>query len=800
MAPATPLTPPSSGSEAPSPLAGRQANVSKKRRSRTSTGKFTWKLHHRRTLLVCYRSKLSSQDIAKVFNKIYSEDCISAGYQDGITPRTLNTQWQEHRKPACKPWQEVLASIEAELEISRAEVQECLDRNPPSTPASRQRPPNGRWGTSTANTRVQTFDAHETTCSTGASVTATHDEDTINVATEPLTPPVSPTLQVQELADLTLKPAQEVSVVADNLTQPSLVTSTRPVRKIFNKSPRTMITAERTRTISGQQVSIIRATDPDLVVENPVTPAEAHSPVPELLFRFYDDHTQGVRTRDGEICGRYAYQPCGPPSPVHCSDDRLFVSALSHLNEEETASELISTTSNFFFAMRLAAKSDANPHIYVIRGSAMPKRKIFHLWPYHKKFKKLRLYYGGKYRNPSSHEYALWATLPRDAIIYDFALADLERHLIGNLYMSSIFRIYEMRTGKSNKKIRDGFADDKLDLTLASIDGIAKLMPQFGITVTSPAPFIARLISEIIRGFAIELPKNTPAQWNMLGGAFAYALSYYANQTHLAETDLVRAKEAFLSGVRSGLGELNWHLSPEKQNRMIKKGLSLGLGVNQIEVDTERLESNKRFRRNIARFSYGEKNVELDPDMIMDEDDTLINEDDDNDDEDEEEEDDDEDDDTLVQSTDQEAVTREHNENEEAATDIEVIAVKAPPESQHSQVSVVIEASQPSNRVNEAIIISDSSDDDEDYIADTDNEDELQTYSNKPAQPEPRLSQQMPSPTPTDTRPRRRSNRRRTQTPPIYNFSRADGVDYITDQSDDENYIDAEVDNDEMEF
>jgi hypothetical protein len=736
---------------------------------------------------VCRRRSMPSQDIAKVFNTLYSEDCILAGYQNGIALGSLNAQWQEHKKSTCKGWQEALASSEAELEVSRKQIVDCLVENPShvqSTPASRRGRSNPRWKTSTTNNRVQIFDAHGTPCSAAATAVDVDDEDTINVATEPLTPPESPALRVQKPPVQTQKPAQVLVVI-----EPSLVASTQPTRKVFNKSPRTMISAERTRTIKGKQVPIIGATDPDLVVEDPVLSTEAHSPVPELLFRFYDDDSQGVRTRDGEICGRYAYQTCNPPSPPPCDDDRMFVSALSHLNQDETASELISTSSSLFFVMREAAKSDANPHICVIRGSAMPKNKIFHMSPYHKKFEELILFYGGKYRCPSSHEYAVWATIPRTAIIHNFAFADLERHLIGNPYMSSIFRIDRMRTIDGRGTIEKGFKQDKLGLTLAAIEGIARLMPQFGITVTSPAPIIARLISEIIRDFVIELPKTTPSQWDVLGRAFAYALSHYANQTYAAEIDLIRAKSAFLSGARLGLGERNWHLKPKEQTKMINKGLALGLGANQSELDTERLESAKRFRKNIARFSYNEKNAELDQDTMMDEDDTLVDEDDDDEENDSEN---DEEEDTLVEIENEEVTTdiEEHIETdiEEAETDIEeAITVKTPPPPQRTKVSVVIEASQPSKKVNEIIIISDSSDD-EDYIADTDNEEDIDTDEcnfNEPAKPGPRLSQRMPSSTNTDDRPRRR-----TQTPPIYNFSRADEIFdeiyEITDQSEDE--------------
>ncbi|CAD0087728.1 unnamed protein product [Aureobasidium vineae] len=344
----------------------------------------------------------------------------------------------------------------------------------------------------------------------------------------------------------------------------------------------------------------------------------------------------------------------------------------------------------------------------------MPSQKVFHLWPYHTRFVADRLFYNGKYMNPSSHEYAVWATIPRTAILHDFAFADLERHLIGNPYMASVFRIDEMRTEKGNTHIRREFKKDNLNLTLATMEGIARLMPQFGITVTSPASVIARLISEIIRSFEIDLPKTTPKQWDVLGGAFAFALSFHGERTNVAEVYLERAKQAFLSGARTGLGELNWHLNAQKQARMVKKGLSLGLGVGQ--ADTARLEVNKTFQRTIARFAYQGDREEHNEDMMID-DNTLMenapinknymsakekkNKD---------RADDDENDDALVE------------DEEEAETDIEeTIMAKTPPSSQRRRVSYAREATHSSKKINETFIIYDCSDD-EDYVADSDME------------------------------------------------------------------------------
>jgi hypothetical protein len=621
---------------------------------------------------VFHQKHMNDDQITFTFNQMFRNEIQSRGFSNGLNKTSIKAQFNRTYRTSCQAWQEVEASQDVELE----------------------------W--------------------------VSREMERLDITGSPPTSPISSPLRVQKPAQ-TRKPSQLVAVVIDSRPQ----TSSIATRNIFKQSPRSMVTHERTRTIGGEQVPIIRATDRNLVVKNPITPVEAHSPVPELLFRFYDDQSRGVRTRDGEISGRHAYLPCGPPAPPSCADDRMFAAVLCHLNNDETATELISTTSNLFFAMRLAAKSNANPRVYVIRGGAMPKEKVFHLWPYHLRFKAERLYYNGKYMNPASHEYAVWATIPRTAIIHDFAFADLERHLTGNPYMAPIFRVNEMRTKKGNTHIRRDFEKDSLDLTLATIEGIARLMPQFGITVTSPAPVIARLISEIIRSFELDLPKTTPTQWDILGGAFAYALSVHANQTHVAETFLVRAKEAFLSGMRTGIGELNWHLNPVKQAKMIKKGLSLGLGVSQAEADPARLESNKNFKKSIAQFTYKAKDVE--PDQVMmdeDEDDTPLD-----------------DEDTFVETTtinkpmptlmektqtkvmtidDEEAETdieEEHIETEEEAeTDIEeTILVRTPQSSQRSRISYAREASHSNKKINEKFIIFDCSDD-EDYIVDSDME------------------------------------------------------------------------------
>lgn len=402
---------------------------------------------------------------------------------------------------------------------------------------------------------------------------------------------------LQELSSLDVvspsrNPSTSVSVVIERPRPlPKVALPVTAERNVFIRFPEDVaISANRTRTVYGQQIPLIRATDQDLIISDPITAIEAHSAVPELLFRFYDDQSQGVRTEEGFVSSYYMASTIAPPAPPPCTDDRLFSTILNHLNKNRFSSELISTTSDFFFALRLAAKSNANSRISIIRGSMMDPRKIYHARPYHRRFVNERMFFNGTYRNPSSHEYLVWATLPHTAILFDFSFVDLERHLIGNPSVAAIFRINEMRERRSKKRLQQRFKDDDIRLNLSMVEGLAQLMLYFGINALLPGAVIARLTSEIIRGFSINLQTKIPKRWEMLAGAFGYALS--DDGTLVDEYHLSVVEQAFISGVRTGIGELNWHLDSEKQARMMRKSAQLGLCGGQPMMVEEVTTSN----------------------------------------------------------------------------------------------------------------------------------------------------------------------------------------------------------------
>jgi hypothetical protein len=469
---------------------------------------------------------IPDEEIVDYFNRLFRNDIHAKGLES-LTKSSIKAQYAKYYRESCRAWQEIEKCPDADLSWVSREMQALSLTGRPSLSQSSSR--------------------RRSSQSLGQSMTQLSKQ--------------SPT-----------RKSTSVRIVIE---RPRPIQHSAP-RGVFKKFPEDMaVCRNRTRKMFGEEVPIIRATDDDLIVRDPVLAAEAHSAVPELLFRFYDDNSQGARTECGFLSGYYSFLTIPPPAPPACSDDRLFATILNHLNKVRFGSELISTTSNLFFAMRLAAKSNANPRICVIRGSAMPSRKVYHAWPYHKRYKDGRMFYNGTYMNPSSHEYLVWASIPHTAILCDFSFADLEQQLLNNPQMSTVFRIMEMRTAKSNTHIQRDFMQAKPELTIGFASALAKIMPQFGVDAMVPGAVIARLVSEMIRGFKIDLNKTSPQRWQMLADGFTFALTDSAEYRE----DLIRVREAFLSGVRIGLGELNWHLNEAKQAKMLRKASQLGLAV-----------------------------------------------------------------------------------------------------------------------------------------------------------------------------------------------------------------------------
>lgn len=575
----------------------------KSKSPKSTSPKFQWTKRHRQALMVLYRQQdLDDANIATAFNQLF---------QTNLSKSAVTSQYGKSYRLKTKAWQQVEACEEADLDWVVQDLKALRIRtksNQPvhtthlagaARPASAIRPVHTIKAVGVTKSVPRPIRVPEpvkipkpvgipeaTRTVQPAKATRPTKETRPAKTTQPAANPASQAPSRQLLASNVLVVIDTPRRVEKTAVKPPRrVEKTAPrSRNIFKKFPEDMaVSVNRTRTVSGMQIPIIRPTDKDLVVNDPMTPQEAHSAVPELLFRFHDDNSQGIKTPDGFVASYYSFLTTAPPAPPPCSDDRLFATVLNHLNKVRFSSELISTTSNLFFAMRLAAKSNANPRICVVRGSVLPYQKVYHAYPYHLRYKDARMFFNGTYMNPSSHEYLIWATIPRTAILCDIAFKDIERHLAGNPEMDAALRIEALRSRDGNPNLQKKFAREKVDLTLGLTEGLARFLPAFGVDANAPGPVIARLISELVRGFKIDLHKTSPTRWDMLASAFAFALT--ERDRDIDERQLLCAKEAFLAGVRIGIGELNWHLSPSKRVKMLRKEAQLGLGANSMLVD-----------------------------------------------------------------------------------------------------------------------------------------------------------------------------------------------------------------------
>lgn len=784
MAP-IPLTPPSSGSEECSPLSGRRAGVNKKRpptRSSTSSKsvspKFTWKEHHRKILLVCHQRNLPKKDLVSVFNTIYREDCVLAGYEDGISQRTLESQWQDHRKPSNKSWQKVLACSEDELEESKREIEDCLVK----ISTSRHEVSDHVWRTSTTNTRVHIFDAQRAPRSMATSSTV-QSSDTISIANETAISRSSTsnkrtrsTDQTRDHSGLSSEsgfPQQQTRRKAVSIIKARSIASRRDRFPTHDKET-------RTRIVDGEQIPLAKATDRYLAVPSPIRPDEAHSPVPALLFRTYDSNSQGVRSSAarGELAQNYVDSTCETPRPPPCDDDCLFATIVKHINCVEFTSDVISTTSNLFFALTQAAKSTANPRIKVMRSSLLPKEAIYHARPYHLRIKGKRWFFAGKWNNSTYHEYLIWAKIPQTAVLCDFSFADLERHLVGNPSMQRVLRIDSLRSNDSNTNLRNQFKKENLILSFPMVEGLAIFLRHFAIDVRTPGTIIARLVSETMRGFVIGLSETTALRWDMLAQAFAFALTAHEPNAIISERTLFEVKEAFKLGLCTSLGDINWHLDANKKRLMLMRGVQKGLDMRMVLADEIPI---KQCRMDSANVGNGSHFIDLTGD--------------DNDDHDEDEEHSEEPgedsgngDIVVDQAKESEAEIKQaaqpkHHNRVDTSKDDQMT------DDQEAETEVK-ESAQPRPRLQNL---------NKYRLADVEDE-EAETEIDELAQSGPRLSQRMRLSSYTDQR-RRRSARRRS-TPIRYNFSRADEVFDIVGPSDgsDDDYTGLEADEDDMEF
>ncbi|CAD0015136.1 unnamed protein product [Aureobasidium pullulans] len=148
------------------------------------------------------------------------------------------------------------------------------------------------------------------------------------------------------------------------------------------------------------------------------------------------------------------------------------------------------------------------------------------------------------------------------------------------------------------------FMDNPVHLTYDLVIGLAEFLPHIGIITNSPDTYIARFVSEFVRGWKIQLARKTEADWNKLAGIFATVLNHHCNTGPPNALQYARNAQAFLTGLQHGMGEMNWHLDTNKKAKMLRKIARLGMTCSILLVDEVEIPIGQ------ADISDGNQNVE----------------------------------------------------------------------------------------------------------------------------------------------------------------------------------------------
>ncbi|KEQ67895.1 uncharacterized protein M437DRAFT_62259 [Aureobasidium melanogenum CBS 110374] len=170
---------------------------------------------------------------------------------------------------------------------------------------------------------------------------------------------------------------------------------------------------------------------------------EAHPPLPVVLFRAYNDASQGSNSSEGFVASHFEDHD-GLPLPPEYSDHDLENAIRKHLSKhEDFKSPFISTSSCLIKVMRRAIKaSEKAQDLTSCRIGIINTQKvgqgdvIFYARPYRELFRTKGVY---PWRYSAEEEYLVWGSIPRKAILADLSLQGLSLFIAEDPVLSHAF-------------------------------------------------------------------------------------------------------------------------------------------------------------------------------------------------------------------------------------------------------------------------------------------------------------------------------------------------------------------------
>ena len=266
-----------------------------------------------------------------------------------------------------------------------------------------------------------------------------------------------------------------------------------------------------------------------------------------------------------------------------------------------THSPFISTTNDFFWVLRLAAKivkagvGRNSAYISIISVPVLEPTSIYHALPLHRESHRRGLLGDCTLLERGVNEFLVHARIPSNAVLHTFAvdsLFDLTNHSPG---LADLLRINAAR----RDNLRELCTVAKIRLDSETLNAIAKLVKVTGINAASDIDAVSQMVADIARGFCVQLECWPPDDWREAAARFQHALTRHSHNGRFPSLrQCQRLQLAFLEGIRASLGDANAKASREGIQAMARKAASIGLS-SPAAIVIEELEGA---RLQIARY------------------------------------------------------------------------------------------------------------------------------------------------------------------------------------------------------
>lgn len=456
--------------------------------------RFTWQSIHRQALhLLQERFQCDWSETVAIFNELFKDDILASGLERGLERDAIAAQYRERKRETSRPWQEALKTRPTRSErlaleknvraIERALRKKdlILDGRGEASRGTNSRSENGSdtfAGAASSSTSALNRNSPRQPAYASSSRT--------NIAHQPSTP------SRRRVSFAPLEPLTPQS--GDVPPYPTPPSSRRPLSEHVAQNYNYM----------------------------PVHQQEAHPELPSLFYRFYDENSFGVNDSEGFIASQMIYINGGYPPALHASDPLLFMLLENHVNRNPVSTPFISVSISLFWVVRMALKSLSRgrkyPRIAILDANKAAgdgqENRAFFVPPYHKQLKLKKVFTDGAWFYQGSHEWVIWGHIPKDAIIHDISIQELQAHIDRLPPVARALRLDVMGTERkvSNINVTKYLKANQGPLTSALTVGFAHLLLAFGVDYKTPVSMVAKLVSDFIQGWQIPIDPDTPTR------------------------------------------------------------------------------------------------------------------------------------------------------------------------------------------------------------------------------------------------------------------------------------------------